>query len=148
MITLTILAGLLVAVIGGWMLVEIQQGRRARWLALALPVLLAWPIGLHAYGSRLLGYATAEPLTDEFELIASYADEQAHVVYATVRLKGEQAPRLYAVTGEFESQRKSFASAQAQIGKGMPMRGQKRQGLRDDGEYVFYELPPSGVPEK
>lgn len=147
MLGLTILAGLLVAVVGVWLIVESARIRNVLWLV--IPALLAWPCAIHFYGASLLGYATADRLPDDFVLISSYADESHKAIFATVRLKDETEPRLYAVTGDFEANRKSFAKAQGDVGKGLPIAGkQKRTGLQNDGEFVFYRLPPAGLPDK
>lgn len=150
MIGLTILAGLLVALLGAWLLVETHRaGRRSWWLALAIPALMAWPVAIHLYGATLLGYATAEPLGDAFVLVHAYADEQRKAVYALVRAKGESAPRLYIVTGNYEQARKAFGAAETAVAKGLPIAGkQLRAGLGDEGAFVFYQLPPAGLPQK
>lgn len=147
--TLTIATGLPVAVLGLWLLAEtVRSGRSRWWLALALPVLLAWPVGTYVYGSRLLGYATPDEIRGEFALIHAFADEQQHAVYALVRINGGE-PRLYKITSGYERARKTFAAAQVQVGKGVPMTGKmRRAGIADDGEFVFYVLPPSGLPDK
>lgn len=150
MILLTLVSGLLVAIVGGWLLVEaIRQGRRRIWLALAIPFLLAWPLGLYAYGNGLLGYATASALTGDFNLVSSFANEQEKAIYALVIPKGTTRPRLYIITDNYEKNRKTFGSAQARADKGMPMAGHKPGvGEGDEGAFVFYALPPQGVPLK
>lgn len=149
MIGLTLLAGIPVAVLGLWLLAEtVRSGRSRWWLALALPVLLAWPIGTYAYGSRLLGYATPDELAGEFALIHAFADEQQQAVYALVRV-GTAEPRLFKITSGYEKARKAFAAAQVQVGKGVPIAGKmRRAGIADEGDFVLYVLPPSGVPDK
>lgn len=146
MIGLTIFAGLLVAVVGAWLLVE--TGSRKWWLWLAIPTLVAWPVTIYEYGSSLLGYATDAPLPAEFQLVSSYADEKRKTVFALVKPKGDDVARFYAVTGDFESNRKSFAKAQGDVAKGVPTAGRSRPGQSSEGEFVFYRLPPVGLPEK
>jgi len=150
MIALTILAGLLVAVVGAWLLVETHRaGRTTRWLTLVIPTLFAWPLAIQFYGSSLLGYATAEPLSQDFTLLHAYADEAHRTVYALVQAKGESDPRLYVITKNYEEARKAFAAAQTAVAKGLPVAGrQLRNGLSDDGTFVFYQLPRAGLPEK
>lgn len=150
MIGLTIFAGLLVAIVGAWLLVELHRsGRGTRWLVLVIPLLMAWPIAIHFYGTSLLGYATAEGLDDEFVLIHAYADDQHKAVYALVRTKDETDPRLYIITKDYEQARKAFAQAQTAVAKGVPIAGrQLRAGLGDAGAFLFYQLPPAGVPTK
>jgi len=147
---LTILAGLLVAVVGCWLIVESHRSHQARqWLFGAIPVLLAWPVAIHFYGSSLLGYATPDQLGNGFILLHAFADDKRQAVFATVRLKGEEEPRLYVVTSNFDKARKAFAQAQLQVDKGLPVVGDLRQGAqKDDGVFVFYNLPPAGLPEK
>lgn len=146
MISLTITAGLLVAVISCWLLTERSRYPRLIWCA--VPVLLAWPVCIFWYGGTLLGYATYDHLPDDFQLVSSYADESRKAIFATVRLKGETEPRLYAVTGDFEANRKSFAKAQGDVGKGLPIAGKSRPGVSEGGEFQFYVLPPAGIPDK
>ena len=150
MIGLTIFAGLLVAVVGAWLLVETHRaGRNSRWLALVIPGLIAWPVAIQFYGASLLGYATADELGDEFVLIHAYADEQHKAVYALVRAKGEADPRLYVITKDYEQARKAFAQAQTSVAKGVPVAGrQLRAGLDDAGAFLFYQLPSAGIPSK
>ena len=84
-----------------------------------------------------------------FRSIHAYADEQHKAVYALVRAKGEKDPRLYVITKDFEQARKAFAAAQTSVAKGLPVAGrQLRAGLQDQGAFVFYQLPPAGVPSK
>lgn len=146
MIALSLFAGLLVAVIGGWLLTERSRYPRLIWCA--VPMLLAWPIGIYWYGGTLLGYATDAPLPAEFQLVSSYADEKRKIIFALVKPKGEETARFYAVTGDFEANRKSFAKAQGDVAKGVPVAGKSRPGLQNGGAFVFYQLPPAGLPDK
>lgn len=144
MIYLTILTGIPAVVIGAWLLIE-TASRNRFWLALAIPVLVAWPIGSYAYSASFLGYATEDQLSGEFQLISSFADDESKAVFALVRIQG-QAPRLYKVTASYEQNRKKFAEAQAQADKGVPMVG--RRGVKSEGDFVFYRLPPQNLPSK
>jgi len=142
MIALTILAGLLVALVGSWLLVETHRaGRTTHWLTLVIPTLFAWPLAIQIYGSS--------PLSEDFTLLHAYADEAHRTVYALVQAKGESDPRLYVITRNYEDARKAFAAAQIAVAKGLPVAGrQLRNGLNDEGSFVFYQLPRTGVPEK
>lgn len=144
MIYLTILTGIPAVVIGAWLLIE-TAGRNRLWLALAIPVLVAWPIGSYAYSASFLGYATEDQLSGEFQLISSFSDDEAKAVFALVRPPGK-APRLYKIQGAYEQNRKKFAEAQAQADKGVPMAG--RRGVGSEGDFIFYQLPPANLPPK
>ena len=150
MILLPLLAGIPTIILAIWLLTEMARSGRARlWLALAIPCLLAWPIGLYAYSSTFLGYPTTARIDREFTLISSFADDKRQSVFALVRLQGDPLPRLYEITGSYEKNKKGFGQAQANADKGVQMAGRpKRTGIQDDGEMVLYQLPPSGVPAK
>lgn len=136
MITLTIAATLAALVPLIWLLLETS---RSRWLAFAIPALVAAPIGFYAYGTSLLGYATPSGLPKEWSLVHAAVDDEARTVWLLARVPGA-APRLYAVTENFEEARKKAGQAQAALDKGMPVRG-RASGV-GNGEFVFYVLPP------
>ena len=144
MTTLTILITLAVAVPTLWLLV--QTGAKARWLAIAIPLLLAAPIGLYAYGTSLLGYAVATSPTGQWELLYARVDDANRQVLALVQPPAGE-PRLYTMTRNFEQKRRQFGQAQARVASGVAVGG--RPGSGDaDGEFVLYDLPPAGLPQK
>ena len=147
MITLTILAGIVVMIIGGWLIVERTRFGRLAWFA--IPILLAWPLATYVYGSSTLGYPTVDAPPDGFALVSVIDDPAHRSLYILVRLPGDVTPRLYSIEAT-EANRKAFAGAQSQIAKGVPVAVKRklRNGLIDDGDYVFYQLPPSGLPSK
>lgn len=149
MIGLALLAGLPIVVMAAWLLIErYRSGTADTWIAISIMVLVTWPVLVYQFGQTLTGYATDAPLPAEFQLVSSYADEKRKVVFALVKPKGEDIARFYAVTGDFEQNRKSFAKAQGDVGKGVPTAGKSRPGLSSEGEFVFYQLPPQGLPDK
>lgn len=147
MLTLTIIATLAVLAPLAWLLVETS---RRRWLAFAIPALVAAPLGFYAYGSSLLGYAIAAKPAAEWSLVHASIDDTRRVVYLLVRPDGSSEPRLYAVADDFERTRREAGKAQAAVAKGMAVRGKRAvgQGADDNaGEFVFYVLPPSAAPK-
>lgn len=158
MITLTILSGSLTVAIALWLLAMRLDPRFRLYLALFIPLAVAWPFGVYQYGSSLLGYAVEASLPHGFRLVYAYADDKAQTIYALLVTPGEIAPRLYAITANYEKNKKQFAQAQAASGRGVPMSGTpkkgakpgqaKATGMSDDGDFIFYQLPPTGVPNK
>jgi len=147
---IALLAGIPALILGFWQLTEtVRSGRSRFWLAIAIPVLLAWPVGLWWYSSSFLGYPTAERIDQEFTLISSFADGKRQSVFALIRLQGDPLPRLYEITGSYEKNKKGFGQAQANADRGIQMAGRpKRTGIQDDGDFVLYQLPPQGLPAK
>lgn len=137
MITLTIIATLAVLAPLTWLLVETS---RRKLLLLAIPALLAAPIGFYAYGTTLLGYAVHDALPEEWTLV--HAAVEGDTVYVLLREPGRE-PRLHVIHGATQEQRKAAGQAQAAAGKGVPVRG-RRGSSENEGDFVFYVLPPSG----
>lgn len=138
MLALTVAATLAVLAPLAWVLIETS---RKRWLAWAIPALVALPLAFYSYGATLLGYAVAGLPSGEVEVIYAAADEasrRVHVLIAT-----PTGPRLHSVPLTEES-RKQAGAAQAALEKGLPVRGKPARGGSDnnDGEFVFYVLPP------
>lgn len=151
MLHLALISGLVVVTIGALLVTEaLRDGRRRLLLALAIPVLMAWPFAIYGLGNRLLGYAADSALPDAFVLVHAYADDQEKLVYALVRTAGEKEPRLYKVSGNFDKNRKAFAKAQVDLNSGKPMSGRHAAENGDDGvgTYVFYVTPPANLPPK
>lgn len=150
MISLIFLAGIPSLALAIWQMTELVRSRRSRlWLAVAIPCLLSWPIGIYWYSSSFLGYPTTEKIDREFTLISSFADDSRQSVFALVRLQGDPLPRLYEITGSYQQNKKGFGMAQANASKGVQMAGRpKRSGIEDAGDFVLYQLPPQGVPAK
>lgn len=138
MITLTIIATLAVLAPLTWLLVETS---RRRLLLLAIPLLLAAPIGFYAYGTTLLGYAATASLPAEWALV--HASVEGDAVYVLLREPGRE-PRLHVIHGATQEQRRKAGQAQAAVGKGLPVRG-RRGSTESDGDFVFYVLPPAGA---
>ena len=60
---LALFGGIPSVAMGAFLLTEaLRDGRRRLWLALAIPVLFAWPFAVWGLGSSLLGYATDNAL--------------------------------------------------------------------------------------
>lgn len=151
MIHLALLGGILSVCTSACLITEaLRDGRRRLLFALAVPVLFAWPFLIYTLGEDLLGYATDAPLPANFILVHAYTDDSIKAVYALVRIDGEMAPRLYRVSGNFDSNRKSFAKAQLDVSRGHPVSGRRGDNSHDDnaGTYVFYETPPENIPPK
>ncbi|MEZ0212396.1 MAG: hypothetical protein ACAH27_05530 [Xanthobacteraceae bacterium] len=136
MIILALCITLAIAVPVVWLLVEFSS--RHRWLFLAIPLLLAAPIGLYSYGGTLLGYAVTAPLPATWKLISVAVDNEAKRVYVLVRTPGADGPRLYAVTDDFEDARKAAGRAQADMAKGFGVSGV----IAPNGRIMMYALPP------
>lgn len=149
MIMPTILAGLLVIALATWILVEAVTSRRSV-LALAIPFLLACPFGLYIYTGTLLGRAQlGQPPANGCKLIFSYADDSARAVYALMYADGEQEPRFYKVTADFEKNRKAFADAEQAVLDGNVIGCSPPAGADAEGGTVeFYKLPPVNLPQK
>ena len=140
MLTLTVAATLAVLAPLAWLLIE---STRRRWLVWAVPILVALPLGFYSYGTTLLGYAVAGLPSGEVEVIYAAADEanrQVHVLIAT-----PTGPRLHSGPLTEES-RKQAGAAQAALEKGLPVKG-RAGGDSNDGEFVFYVLPPMAQPK-
>jgi hypothetical protein len=140
MLTLTVAATLSVLAPLSWLLIE---STRRRWLAFAIPALVALPLGFYSYGQSLLGYAIAGLPQGEVEVIYAAADEasrRVHVLIAT-----PNGPRLH--SGPLtEQSRKQAGAAQAALERGLPVRG-RAGGDANEGEFVFYVLPPMAQPK-
>ena len=119
MIILALCITLAIAVPVVWLLVEFSS--RHRWLFLAIPLLLAAPIGLYSW-----------------KLISVAVDNEAKRVYVLVRTPGADGPRLYAVTDDFEDARKAAGRAQADMAKGFGVSGV----IAPNGRIMMYALPP------
>lgn len=137
MITLTIAATLAVLAPLAWLLVETS---RRRWLVFAIPLLVALPLAFFAYGQSLLGYAVAQQLPKEFQLVHASVDEASRRVHLLVSTP--DGVRFYALPAT-EQARKQASAAQAALDKGMAVAGKGGQGAdNNEGEFVLYELPP------
>lgn len=144
MLTLTVAATLAVLAPLAWLLIE---STRRRWLAFAIPALVALPLGFYSYGRSLLGYAVAGLPTGEVEVIYAAADEASRRVH--VLISTPTGLRLHSGPLTEES-RKQAGAAQAALEKGLPVRGKPARGGSDsnDGEFVFYVLPPMAQPKE
>ncbi|OIN06102.1 hypothetical protein BFS86_19550 [Shewanella algae] len=158
MITLTILSGVLTSSLALWLLVLRVDPRYRLYLAVFIPLAFAWPFAVYQYGGSLLGYSIAARIPADFRLVFAYADDKIHTVYALIVEPGASVPRLYAITDNYEQNKKQFAQAQAAKGRGIPVSGTPKKGAKpgkakvagvgDDGDFIFYQLPPTGVPDK
>lgn len=158
MIILVILSGTLTAALALWLLVMRTDPRFRLYLAVFIPLAFAWPFAVYEYGSSLLGYSILAPLPADFQLLYARADDKAHTIYALLVAPGEPAPRLYAITANYEKNKQQLAQVQAAKNRGMPMAGTpkkgakpgqaKATGISDEGDFIFYQLPPTGIPNK
>lgn len=140
MLALTVAATLAVLAPLAWLLVETS---RRRWLAFAIPALVALPLAFYAYGSSLLGYAVADAPKGEFDVV--HASVEGDRVLLLVRTP--TGARLHVVPAT-EQARKAAGDAQANLEKGLPVKGRAGTGSdNNDGELVFYVLPPSAAPK-
>ncbi|CAN7596804.1 hypothetical protein [Bosea sp. LjRoot237] len=143
MLTLTIAATLAVLAPLAWLVVERTASRR--WLVLAIPALVALPLAFYAYGAGLLGYAVASAPPAEFDLVHASVDEKRREVLLLVQTP--TGTRFHVVPATDQA-RKAAGGAQAMLEKGLPVRGRKGGGSdNNDGELVFYVLPPSAAPK-
>lgn len=141
MLALTVAATLAVLAPLAWLLVETS---RRRWLFVAVPALVALPLAFYAYGSSLLGYAVADAPKGEFDVVhASVEGEQVQLLIRTTT-----GTRFHVVPAT-EQARKAAGEAQANLEKGLPVRGRKGAPGADnnEGELVFYVLPPTAAPK-
>ena len=138
MLALTVAATLAVLAPLAWLLVETS---RRKWLAFAIPALVALPLAFYAYGSSLLGYAVADSPKGEFDVVhASVEGEQVQLLIST------PAGTRFHVLPATEQARKAAGEAQANLEKGLPVRG-RAGGDDNPGDFVFYVLPPSAAPK-
>lgn len=141
MLALTVAATLAVLAPLAWLLVETS---RRRWLFVAVPALVALPLAFYAYGSSLLGYAVADAPKGEFDVVHASV-EQDNVL---LLVRGAGGIRLHQ-TPATEASRKAAGEAQANLEKGLPVKGRRGAPGADnnDGELVFYVLPPTAAPK-
>lgn len=141
MLALTVAATLAVLAPLAWLLVETS---RRRWLFVAVPFLVALPLAFYAYGSSLLGYAVSSAPRGEFDVV--HASVEGDHVLLLVRTPA--GARLHTVPAT-EKARKAAGSAQAALEKGLLVRGRKGAPGSDnnEGEFVFYVLPPMAQPK-
>lgn len=138
MLALTVAATLAVLAPLAWLLVETS---RRRWLFVAVPFLVALPLAFYSYGSGLLGYAVASAPQGEFELVHASVEQDTVLLLVTT-----PAGTRFHVVPATEETRKAAGEAQANLEKGLPVRG--RAGAdNNDGELVFYVLPPTAAPK-
>ncbi|MGX1786808.1 hypothetical protein ACWIGM_08735 [Bosea sp. NPDC055332] len=143
MLALTVAATLAVLAPLAWLLVETS---RRRWLFVAVPFLVALPLAFYAYGSSLLGYAVASAPVGEFDVVHASVDEARGMVLLLIATP--DGARLHAVPATEEA-RKQAGSAQAALEKGLPVRGRSGTGAdQNEGELVFYVLPPMAQPKE
>ncbi|WP_100961114.1 hypothetical protein [Bosea sp. FBZP-16] len=142
MLTLTVAATLAVLAPLAWLLVETS---RRRWLAFAIPALVALPLAFYAYGSSLLGYAVATAPKGEFDVVHASVDEARGMVLLLIATP--DGARLHTIPAT-EQARKQAGSAQAALEKGLPVRGRAGTGAdQNEGDLVFYVLPPMAQPK-
>lgn len=143
MLALTVAATLAVLAPLAWLLVETT---RRRWLFVAVPFLVALPLAFYSYGSGLLGYAVANAPQGEFDVVHADVDEARRLVHILVVTP--DGPRLHSAPLT-EQARKQAGAAQAALEKGLAVRGRGTASGSDnnDGELVFYVLPPTAAPK-
>ncbi|MGY6249726.1 hypothetical protein ACXIUS_19565 [Bosea thiooxidans] len=141
MLALTVAATLAVLAPLAWLLVETS---RRKWLAFAIPALVALPLAFYAYGSSLLGYAVANAPRGEFDVVHASVEGDRVLLLVTT----PDGTRFHAVPAT-EASRKAAGEAQANLEKGLPVKGRKGAPGADnnDGELVFYVLPPTAAPK-
>lgn len=141
MLALTVAATLAVLAPLAWLLVETS---RRRWLFIAVPFLVALPLGFYSYGQSLLGYAVANAPRGEFDVVHASV-EQDNVL---LLVRTPTGARLHTIPAT-EASRKAAGQAQANLEKGLPVKGRRARGGSDnnDGELVFYVLPPTAAPK-
>lgn len=141
MLTLTVAATLAVLAPLAWLLVETS---RRRWLAFAIPALVALPLAFYAYGSSLLGYAAQTAPAGDFDVVHASVEGNRVLLLVTTA-----AGTRFHVVPATEQARKQAGSAQAALEKGLPVKGRRARGGADnnDGELVFYVLPPTAAPK-
>lgn len=141
MLTLTVAATLAVLAPLTWLLVETS---RRRWLFVAVPFLVALPLAFYAYGSSLLGYAVADVPRGEFDVVHASVEGDRVLLLVTT-----PAGTRFHVVPATEEARKAAGEAQAALEKGLPVKGRKGAPGADnnDGELVFYVLPPMAQPK-
>lgn len=141
MLALTVAATLAVLAPLAWLLVETT---RRRWLAFAIPALVALPLAFYAYGSSLLGYAVPGMPTQEFDVVHASVEGDRVLLLVTT-----PAGTRFHVIPATEEARKQAGSAQAALEKGLPVKGRRGAPGADnnDGELVFYVLPPTAAPK-
>lgn len=140
MLALTVAATLAVLAPLAWLLVETS---RRKWLAFAIPALVALPLAFYAYGSSLLGYAVADVPRGEFDVVHASVEGDRVLLLVTT----PSGARLHTIPATEEA-RKQAGSAQAALEKGLPVKGRAGTGSdNNDGELVFYVLPPTAAPK-
>lgn len=141
MLALTVAATLAVLAPLAWLLVETS---RRRWLFIAVPFLVALPLGFYAYGSSLLGYAVADAPKGEFDVVHASVEGDRVLLLVTT-----PAGTRFHVVPATERARKATGEAQAALEKGLPVKGRRGAPGADnnDGELVFYVLPPTAAPK-
>lgn len=141
MLTLTVAATLAVLAPLTWLLVETS---RRRWLVVAVPALVALPLAFYAYGSSLLGYAVADAPKGEFDVVHASVEGDRVLLLVTT-----PAGTRFHVVPATEQARKAAGEAQANLEKGLPVKGRRGASGSDnnDGELVFYVLPPMAQPK-
>lgn len=141
MLALTVAATLAVLAPLAWLLVETS---RKRWLAFAIPALVALPLAFYAYGSSLLGYAVADAPKGEFDVVHASVEQDSVLLL----VRTPTGARLHTIPAT-EASRKAAGAAQAALEKGLPVRGRRGASGSDnnDGELVFYVLPPTAAPK-
>lgn len=141
MLALTVAATLAVLAPLAWLLVETS---RRRWLFVAVPFLVALPLGFYSYGSSLLGYAVQQPPAGEFDVVHASVDDSNVLLL----VRTPTGARLHTVPAT-EASRKAAGEAQANLEKGLPVKGRRGAPGSDanPGELVFYVLPPMAQPK-
>lgn len=141
MLALTVAATLAVLAPVVWVLIETS---RCRWLFVAVPFLVAMPLAFYAYGSSLLGYAVSDAPTGEFDVVHASVEGDRVLLLVTT----PTGTRFHVVPAT-EQARKAAGEAQANLEKGLPVKGRRGVpgGDDNDGELVFYVLPPVAQPK-
>lgn len=143
MLALTVAATLAVLAPLAWLLVETS---RRRWLFVAVPFLVALPLVFYHHGQSLLGYAVQGLPAGEYDVAHADVDEARRLVHVLVVTP--DGPRLHSAPLT-EQSRKQAGAAQAALEKGLAVRGRGTASGSDnnDGELVFYVLPPMAQPK-
>lgn len=152
LLTLAFTAALIIPAL--WALVELHTTKRsAKWLVLAIPLLVGAPVAFYQYGVSLMGYGLEDMPKGEWDLLDVQIHRATHTIFLLVREQASE-PRLYKITSatNFEENAKRLASASKQAKSGYPVRGTRKSGTgesgNDPGDFTTYILPPSQVNPK